>query len=249
MPVAHVQTTKTVNNTGATSITSGSMTTTAGHLLIAVCLGFGNYGSALSTVASVKLDGVTAFTNDFTIEAVTAGTDRQRVTFLSLPNAAAGAHTLTVAYTAGNVPTNQLIFFVEVSGALTTAAVDGAGAGSSGNSTAASSGAFTTTNSDDFWIAATTSLAANPATFVAGTSWTIPTNGTETNSSSNLCGAVEYWANPGATSGTGAFTLKTGEWVAGAIGYKSAGGVVTVTYPQLERGIRGLERGCAGGMA
>jgi hypothetical protein len=232
MAVAHVQTTKTVDNSGGTSITSGSMTLTAGNLALFAALEFGAFGSALPVPTSAKLDNTTAFTQDLTFEANTSSNFRMRVTLYSMPNVSGGSHSVTVAHS-GNIPSNVLYFFMEVSGALTTAAVDGTGASASGVSTAAASGSASSTNSDDFWIAATTSLAANPATFAAGSGWTIPTNGTETNSSSNLCGGVEYMANPGATSENGQFTLKSGDWVCGAIAYKAAAGGGATAAPNF----------------
>lgn len=236
MAVAHVQTTKTVSNAGSQTTVTGAMTTTAGNLLLVAALEFGSIGSNLQVVTSCKLGGVTAFTSDRTFAANTSGSFQMRCTWFSLPNAAGGSNTVTVDW--GNsvlIPTNVLIFFMEVSGAITTAAADGAGAGASGVGTASASGSFNTTNSNDFIVCATTSLAANPATYTPGTSFTIPTNGTETNSAANLCGGVEFWANPAATTFNGAFTLKTGDWVNVATAYKAAagGGATSVVNPSM----------------
>lgn len=223
MPVAHVQTTKTVNNAGTSPQVSGAMTTSAGGLLLFGIMAF-NTGTAVPVPTSVKLDNTTAMgTGDVTLTANTSSNFNLRSSIYSLPNVAAGSHSVTVVWPAG-IPTNCLYFFTEVSGAATSSQVDGVGHGGSGVGTAASSGTFTTTNATDFWYAITSSLAANPATFSAGASFTIPTNGSETNSAGNLCGACEFWANPGATSGAGTFTLKTGDWVAVAIGYNAAAG-------------------------
>lgn len=223
MAVAHVQTVKTVDNASTSPATTGNITTSAGGLVILTLLEFDAVGSTLPAATSAKLDNTTLGAADNTFEALTSANFHQRVSFFSWPNVSAATHSVTIVY-AGNIPTNRLYFLTEVSGALTTAAVDGTGNGSSGVGTAAAVGTVTTTHSDDFIICATTSLAANPATFAASASFTIPTNGTETNSSANLCGGVEYWANPGATSFTPGFTLKTGDWVACAIAYQAAAG-------------------------
>jgi hypothetical protein len=222
--VAHVQTTKTVDNVIASHLTTtGSMTTTAGNLLLIGATAFAALGTPLQAITSVKLDGATSFTQDITVEANTSSNFRMRVAVFSLPNAAGGAHTVTVDWGAGGSgPTNVLVFFMEVSGAATVSVVDGTGSSGSGVSAASASGNFTTVNSNDFWVAVTTTLGAAPATSSAGASWTIPANGSETDSTMNLCGAIEFFANPGSTSGNGTFTVKNADWVNSAIGYKAA---------------------------
>lgn len=214
---------KTINNLGTSPQTVTGLTTSSGSLILVVVMGFGT-GAAVNAPTSVKLDNTTTMTADVTSGDInTSSNFHMRVSIYSLPNVASGAHTATVVWPA-TIPTNTLYFFVEVSGAATASVVDGTGASGSGVGTAAATGAASSTNGDDFWIAATTSLAANPATFTAGAGWTIPTGGTETNSAANLCGGMEYIANPGATSENGQFTLKTGDWVASVIAYKAAAG-------------------------
>ncbi len=235
MAVAHVQTVKTVDNTGGASITTGNIVIggTGTNLLICAVLEYAvlGAGSHLPVPTSAKLDNVTAGAQDATSEAQDASNESMRVTFYSWPSVSAATHSVTIAYPA-SVPSNTLYFLVEVSGALTTAAVDGTGAGTSGSSTAVATGNATSTNSDDFWIAACTSIVANPAHFTKGAAWTSIT-GSETNSASNLCGAVEVLANPGATTENGTFTTDNGPWQATVIAYKAAAGAADTLMAQI----------------
>lgn len=237
MAVALVQDpVKTVINAGGATITTNPISLTVGNLLVLVALEFGNFGSALPAPTSAKFENTTVMTAEKTFEANTSGTFRMRISYYSLPNIPLGGNrTVTVAHS-GNLPDNILYFLLEISGATTTAASDSAGAGANGLITPADSGTATSTKSNDFWIAATTSLAGNPAHFTHGTGWTMPATGSsETNSAANLCGAVEYAANPGVTSLNGQFIVDAGDWVCVTMAYlASAAGPSTAdiyNYP------------------
>ena len=143
MAVAKAQNTvKSVSNSSSSPFTSGSITTSAGNLVIAgVCLFSPGGGNPLCT--QVVFDGVTNTTPDIHKQH-TVTTDSHMYLF-SFPNVSAGAKTASVTVTR---PERCTIFLVEVSGAATSSVADGVGASAQGNSMNPASGNFTSTNTE-----------------------------------------------------------------------------------------------------
>lgn len=233
MAVAHVQTLKAHFHGSELTPATASMTFAAGGpLAIVTVLTY----DTTTTVApsSVKLDATTSFAKALDSGDFASGSDHVRITIWYLENIASGAHTATATYASVFVST---LFITEVSGAATSSAADGAGTFASGSTTTPASGSFTAANTDDFWWSAVTSAVwVNPATFTAGTGWTIPTptsGSEETDSSQWLCGAVEYIQNPGTASENGQWTTKSGLNIATVSAFKVAGGGGGVVVKKL----------------
>lgn len=232
MAVAHVQTGKTINNTAAASQTTGALTFTAGGNAIITIMAF-NTGVVVPVPTTAKLDNTTTMTLGVDSTNInTSSNFNMRVLQYVTENVTGASHSVTIAWPA-TIPSNCTYFLTEYSGGATSSSGDGSGSHGSGVSTAAASGNATSTNSNDFWLAATTSLPpANPGHFTRVGSFTIPANGTETNSSANLCGGIEYLENPGATSENGQFTVDSGDWVCVVMAYKAgASGPVGYAIP------------------
>lgn len=222
MPVAHVQTAKSVYHAGETTEVTASITFTAGGLAIVTVM---NYENNLATAVptSVKLDGTTNFSLVMDSGDFVGGTDHLSISVWCLENVSAGSHSATVTFTHVGVAT---LFITEASGCVSSSAADGAGAFASGSSTTPASGSYVASAANDFWLAAVTGSAwAAPATFAAGSGWTIPTptsGSEETDSNFWLCGAVEYIANPGTNTENGQWTTEAGINVAVVVAFKSA---------------------------
>jgi hypothetical protein len=247
MAVAHVQTTETKFNSSLSTVTTSAVSYTGGNLLICTICGF-HSGATVQNVSTVKLNGTTAFSSRGDTGVFTSGSSNIRIQTYYLENVAGGSSTVTVTW-AGAVDV-ATVYVTEVSGAATSSSTDGVGASASGTSTTPASGAFSASSSTDFWIGAVCGpFPANPATMTAGAGWTIPAGGKETNGSSFLVSSVEYMANPGATSENAQWTTDSGFWVASVYPFKAAGAAAGPTFPQLERGIRGLMRGVVSGSA
>lgn len=218
--VKHEQTTKTIDNDAGGSTTTGSISLTAGNLLL--CIVNQQRGAASpANPTSVKLDGSTDFTLDKGQATDPGGDDAHRVSLHSLANIPGGSHTVTVNYAAG--PNRATVFLMEVSGCATASYQDGSGASKfTATTTTPNSGSFSASNSNDFWIAAMVSASsANPATVTAGSGWAIPTNGSETNGASNCVSGVEYIENPGVTSEDGTWTASSAEHACLVFAYKA----------------------------
>lgn len=224
MAVAHVQTAKSTYHANETTQTTATITFTAGGLAIVTVLGYESGGVTVAPT-SVKLDGTTDFSLVLDSGEYASGADHLRITVWCLENISAGSHSATVVFAHVFVST---LFITEASGCASSAAADGAGASASGSSSTPASGSYVASASNDFWLAAVTGPAwTSPATFTAGTGWTIPTptsGSEETDSNFWLCGAVEYIANPGTTTENGDWTTQSGFNLAAVVAFKAAGG-------------------------
>ena len=223
---AHVQTIKSVNSSGVTPYTTAnSITLSQGSLLICVvCFTMPSVGA--KAITSAVATGSLTMTKR--IEDLAGAAGDYGGTIFSLPNMAAGTYTVTITH--GGTPNKQVVFLMEVSSAATSSEADGTGASATGPTTALNSGTMAgVTKTDDFWVAVGLSAsAANPGTITAGTNWTIPANGTETNGTTNLLSSIEYRVDPGTTSGNGTFTYPTAEWTALAFAFKNASSSVLI---------------------
>lgn len=206
--VAHVQTVNAQDSNSGTTLATGSFTTGAAALLIAAVAYYDN-----PAITSVQLDGSTTFALNVAKVSATDGAIHGAI--YSLPNVSAGSHTVTVTWASATLYKD--LFVTEVSGAATTAELDGAGASNSGTSAACSSGSYAATVTS-FWHGL--AVAPNSVTFTAGGGgWAIPTNGTLLAGASS---AVEYLANPGSSPQTAAMTITNKAWVCIGVAYKVA---------------------------
>jgi hypothetical protein len=216
--IQQVQTVQTDYAGGSSSFTSNSITTSSGDLLVAEIAVYNWQG--VPDITSINLDGTTSFT---IADDVTPAGGGYRLVLATLPNVAAGTHTLTV--TANGNMLNAVVIASEFSGVATASPVDGAGASANGYGYTPSSGTFTTTNGNDLWVAAfvggTSTTSVTP-----GSGWTVPANGAALGSGSAFpeCG-FEYEVANNQTSGAGSFTITSEpNWSAVAIALKPASG-------------------------
>lgn len=205
--VAHVATTEFDDGgASATTLVSGSISSTAGELLLMLVTGYTN------TTSSVGESGGGTFTKHLEQQNGVGNS----ASCWSLPNASGGSHTYTVTF--GGADLYDSAWLMRVSGAATSSAYE------AGTSAIDNSGASSTPASGTFTTAGTSFLVGvqfggnNPTT--PGSGWTEPTNG----ESSLGNGSVEYKANPGTTSHTADFTTTGGgNWVAVGCGFTVAG--------------------------
>ena len=206
MAVAHVQTAQTVSNTFQISETTASMSVTEGSLLL---IATATWNSAPGiAVASVQLDGTTGFSFDKGASHAGGG----RVELWSFANCPGGSHTVTVTW--ASALTYKAVFLMEVSGTATSSVQDGAGASATGDSGNPTTGAYNATGTS-FWVSATET---GSVSLVAGSGWTIPTNGDVL-----TLGGIEYQANPGVGTLTGDFTTDGSGWTIVGMAYLVAG--------------------------
>jgi hypothetical protein len=202
--VAHLQTITGNNSTGTTSDTSASLTASAGDLWIASECYFDT-----AAPSSVQLDGSTAFTQ--ARSDLPGGSFRMAIYYLE--NVSSGSHTVTFNY-----PSSVAFkrwFVTRVSGAATSASLDGAGAHATGTSTSAASGTFTTIGTSFIYGLACTG-GGFPLTWTAGSGWTEGTQGP-----GSFGGIAEYKANPGTTSHDATATLDSSQtWGASGVAFK-----------------------------
>lgn len=207
--ITHSATSKTIDNDGNASTTSGAFTPPAAGLVV---VGLVIYGTP-PTVSNCQLDGSTSFTAD-----KTAVSGALRVALYSLANVSNASHSVTCTYS-GNADFVDM-FVSRFAGAATSSQTDGTGATGSGFGTSVTTGVFTTTNSDDVWVCQVGGDNDSGA-YTAGSGWTL---GDEESSSGNIAGGIEYQIVSGSTSGSCAMTAPSSNWVAVAIAYKSDGG-------------------------
>ena len=208
MAVAHVQTAQTVSNTFRASETTASMTVSEGSLLIVAAAAW-NAPPAI-TVSSVQLDGTTGFSFDKGVSHGSGG----RIELWSFANVSAGAHTVTVTW--ASALTYKTVYLMEVSGTATSSVQDGAGASAVGDSGNPTTGAYNAT-ATSFWVSA---VETGSISIVAGSGWTIPTNGSEIGTPGS---AIEHQANPGVGTLTGDFTTDGSGWSVVGMAYLVAG--------------------------
>lgn len=161
-----------------------------------------------------------------------------------LKNAGAGSHTVTGTISSSGAAFRR-IRVAELSGLDTTAPLDkGAGQAQAAPGTGAnaiSSGATSaTTNASDFVVGTTqctTALDPGSGTLTAGAGYTI--------SGTNVIMGLETLNVAATGAQTAQFTQSVANGrITHVVAYKqAAGGGASPTLPQLERGIRGLERG------
>lgn len=206
--VAHVATTEF--NDGAassTTLVSGSITTSAGELLVLLVV------SASQTTSTVGESGGGTFTKRGELQNGASAS----AAIWSLPNASGGSHTYTVTFAGASAYDSA--WLMRVSGAATSAELDGSCATATGSSTTPASGSFTTAGTS-FLAGVESSNDTSSAATTPGSGWTQPTN----YASGVNIGSVDYKANPGGTSHTADFTTDTaGDWAAVGCGFKVAG--------------------------
>jgi hypothetical protein len=219
MAITHSETIK--GSGSGTGPTTGSMTSSGAELWLLSVLVF-DAGGAVTITAD--LDGTTGMTQDRSqlIDVAGGNPNEEQIAVFSLANVASGSHSVSISF--GGINVDSFTWFLSrFAGAATSSPVDGTGASTSGSGTTAASGTFTTTNSDGmFYGAMMSDSGSNPATVTALDSWTIPTNGSETNGSVNVVAGVSYLLNPGTTSGNARYTVDSAGWGAMGIGYKVA---------------------------
>jgi hypothetical protein len=205
--VAHVQTTLTTDGSFGSPITTGSITLTATNLLVAHVMCWDG-AAGCSDVASITLSGGGG---SFTFaKRQFDGNSQGRVEQWYLANVPAGAKTADMAWSGGGG--YVAIYLTEASGIATTSPLDGTCVSASGNSTSPASGNVSGAASS-FYMGGVAAVTESTS-FTAGTSKTIPTNGSTL---STMASAVEYYANPGSTPQNMNYTLGAGsQW--GAIG-------------------------------
>jgi len=242
MPVAHVATLRNNVNTAGATLAGSSVTVNAGETLF---VGIATYRAAGTfTFSSVTWNGL-PMTEDKTIT-IGPGTDIIRTSIFSL-YVAAGATAAPQITCSASVDAST-IFVMRSSGGATSSIQDGAGASQTGTSANPATGTGSAVNTDDFWVAMIgTDAGAVSNSWTAGSSFTIPTNGAETNGSTNVSSAIEYLANPGSLTAAASATMGGGSatWGAVLMAYKSVSGTgpppASGDFPQrpeMERPIR-----------
>jgi hypothetical protein len=208
MALAHVQTVKGVTSAGTVATTAG-ITTTSGNLLVCVA---GAFQAGVSPVSVITDSNSNTWTNVANSSPQTPNAS-SRIYMYYAKNITGGAsHTFTQTITGGvNFMT---IFVMEISGAHLTSPLDAvAQAGNTGNSAAANSGTTPTrANANAILIGAFGSAdGVNAGTITAGTGFTIPTNGSETNFN-NYVSAIEYQIVTSVGTDAAAFTISSQLW-------------------------------------
>lgn len=163
----------------------------------------------------------------------------------------AGGSKPTVTVTFSGATSNRDVAIHEVSGADTTSPLDGhtnganvTGSGANSLSTAA----FTTTANGDYLAAAMGSPPQSNQTVSAGTGYTLQVSD---NAHAEMFASESQIQTTASASTVGVFGSSgfAGAIVTAASFLAAGGGPSVPTYPQLERGIRGLTRGLRGGLA
>lgn len=213
MAVAHVQTLNANDNDGGTTATGPSITTTAGNLLAAVLYGF-DAGAGNPTCSASSFNSV-AGTQDITRQQ--AGTD-SRIYIFHWENigGVTAAPTFTVSSGAG-----WWVVVMEISGAATSSAIDGAGSSATATSTAPAPGVFTAAATTGFTLSAFGAEIATGSITGLSAPWVTPTNGTG-QANGREFGVQYQLASPAAVNGT--WTITSAPWAAAQVVYKVAAG-------------------------
>lgn len=196
-------------------------------------------------------------TNSLTVTSVgvvnnggTAG-DPHEVMFYTLSSLKSGSVTYTITFGAARVELDIAgMAFTPPSG-LPSIALDGtAHAGTATSGTAVDSGNQTTTGTNGVSCAFGAGFGSN---FIRPKVNSVLNDYFDEVGASVSAGFSAMWATlygAGFTSSASATLTAGNNWDAQIVSFNAAAsGGVTVTYPELERGIRGLARGLAGGLA
>lgn len=231
MALAHVQTVK-ANGAGSAvlSVTTSGITTTTGNLFV---IGAGSWKSGSpQTLTPSDLIGGSASGNTW-LEVTgspqnPSGNTRAHLFYCKNGNGGA-SHTFKV--TAGATAL-MAMFLMEISGADTTAPYDTGAAATSLGSTAPNSGATgTRAQADEIIIGyCGTGDNVNGGTFSAGSGFTIPTNGTETNFNNYVSG-IEYQIMTAVGTEAANFTISNDSWACIAAAFKAASGAAAIIFP------------------
>lgn len=227
MALAHVQTVK-ANGAGSAvlSVTTAGITTTAGNLLI---IGCGDWKSG----APQTLTPSDSKSNTWTQVPTHSPKDPSGNTRCHLyyaKNCLGGAsHTFTV--TAGATAL-MAMFAMEISGADLSAPFDtGAAATSLGSTTPSSGVTGTRAQGDEIIIGyCGTGDNVNGGTMNAGSGFTLPTNGSETNFNNYVSG-IEYKIVTAAGTDAATFTISSDSWACIAATFKMAAAAGGLSIP------------------
>lgn len=224
--LAHVQTQKGTTTAGTVANTT-AMTTTSGNLVVVTAGAFSTVSSPTSTITDAAT-GCSSPCNTWAEVASCAvggavvdpsGVTRYRQFYAK--NITGGANHI-FTQTIGSASNFMTIFATEISGADTTAPFDTCATAQATSTTPNTGATNTRAQADSIMVVSLgTGDTINAGSITAGSGFTIPTNGTETNFN-NYYSAVEYqiFTSTGTTAGD--FTITSQSWgVTGAV-YKAA---------------------------
>lgn len=224
----------------ATLDTTSSLNVAAGDLLVALV----KHEGATTSLAVAKTTGGNAHTFDAGDKVTHSNTDLEG-SFGYVLSATADA-TFTGRFTLGAARTFvSLIIHQFRPDAGETVSKDTSNTGQ-GNGTTPTSGNVTTTGTDEAGL-------GGYCEYVGNASSAHQINGvnadgvTTTNPTANFTAAWYRLLTATFAGGHANCTNSTGDWICNVIAFKSVAAAGGVTYPELERGIRGLERGVAMG--
>lgn len=215
-----VKATKIENASSGTA--SASVAATAGNALMVVSA---DYGASAPTLT---VSGGGTWTTD-AHTATDAGTG-YTIGLASCPSATGGANTITVAWSAGSANTS---FCLEFTG-MANPVLDAVGTTNAATSANEATASQTNSNASDVMVGTGFDAAGGVPTYTPNNSWTIPTNGSETNSATYITGWAAYRiVSSSASQNTTVTNGAPGQSVAYytlIAAYKQAGGGPT-TYP------------------
>lgn len=217
--MAFVQATHASSGTGVTSLATPAITTTGGNL---ICRG-SNTDQTVSSVTDSKTNTWTPHGSN----PVTAGAFANGYQWYAKNITGGASHTFTDNYGSSSFPS---FVVAEFSGCDTTAPLDTSGSAAESSATTNHSAGSVTTGTTGCDICAFNADDTGAAEgFTAGSGWTIPTNGTNTDGTSYVTSMLQYMENKAIGTYTNTATTTQSDKFAGLLmAFKPASGAAFV---------------------
>lgn len=212
---------------GNGNTTTSAIDTTGADFLI-VCLSY------LTSSAPALSDSKSNSWTGLTISSSVSGSTK---IFYSVPTSVGSGHTFTA--TTGNF--FGTISAAAFSGALQSGPFDQENGANNSSTTTLATGSVTPSVANELIIASP--MCTNGRTFTIDSSFSITTQAN--GGASDFSGGIAYLIQTSASAVNPTWTQSgsAAQMAAAIATFKAAGGGASVTYPELERGIRGLNRG------